>query len=63
MYNAATNCSTIFEKDIGKVVVMYKPSQYTEVGYLLLLFVVVVVVVVVIKSRASKARTGVAGEL
>lgn len=62
MYNAATNCSTIFEKDIGKVVVMYKPSQYTEVGYLLLLFVVVVVVVV-IKSRASKARTGVAGEL
>lgn len=44
MYNAATNCSTIFEKDIGKVVVMYKPSQYTEVGYLLLLFVVVVVV-------------------
>lgn len=59
MYNAATNCSTIFEKDIGKVVVMYKPSQYTEVGYLLLLFVVVVV----IKSRASKARTGVAGEL
>lgn len=62
MYNAATNCSTIFEKDIGKVVVMYKPLQYTEVGYLLLLFVVVVVVVV-IKSRASKARTGVAGEL
>lgn len=61
MYNAATNCSTIFEKGIGKVVVMYKPSQYTEVGYLLLLFVVVVVVV--IKSRASKARTGVAGEL
>lgn len=60
MYNAATNCSTIFEKDIGKVVVMYKPSQYTEVGYLLLLFVVVVVV---IKSRASKARTGVADEL
>lgn len=59
MYNAATNCSTIFEKGIGKVVVMYKPSQYTEVGYLLLLFVVVVV----IKSRASKARTGVAGEL
>lgn len=59
MYNAATNCSTIFEKDIGKVVVMYKPSQYTEVGYLLLLFVVVVV----IKSRASKERTGVAGEL
>lgn len=59
MYNAATNCSTIFEKGIGKVVVMYKPSQYTEVGYLLLLFVVVVV----IKSRASKARTGAAGEL
>lgn len=58
MYNVATNCSTIFEKGIGKVVVMYKPSQYTEVGYLLLLFVVVV-----IKSRASKARTGVAGEL
>lgn len=60
MYNVATNCSTIFEKGIGKVVVMYKPSQYTEVGYLLLF---VVVVVVVIKSRASKARTGVAGEL
>lgn len=59
MYNAATNCSTIFEKGIGKVVVMYKPSQYTEVGYLLLLFVVVVV----IKSRASYARTGAAGEL
>lgn len=58
MYNVATNCSTIFEKGIGKVVVMYKPSQHTEVGYLLLLFVVVV-----IKSRASKARTGVAGEL
>lgn len=58
MYNAATNCSTIFEKDMGKVV--DKPSQYTEVGYLLLLFVVVVVV---IKSRASKARTGAAGEL
>lgn len=57
MYNAATNCSTIFERDMGKVVVMYKPSQYAEVGYLLLF-----VVVVVIKSRASKARTGAAGE-
>lgn len=55
MYNAATNCSTIFERDMGKVVVMYKPSQYAEVGYLLLF-------VVVIKSRASKARTGAAGE-